>query len=177
MPSWTKKQPCKNGLTAPSKSTVMREEEDFIKEVDIESEDGLLDSGSENLFDPGQAGDDASDPQEEEEKAPEPDVTPTGPPLPYKKDKFYDGYSRVPTFMDQYERFPNTVKVGQLQAEVFDLMSSSDLSRYNELLSQYTSSESPQVRIEGSDTLKQDGHWKILVHFRYLWYKSLLQDN
>lgn len=112
-----------------------------------------------------------SEEDEEDEATPS---APTGPPLPFREDKFYDGYSIVPSYLDQYEKQPDTIKEGKLEARIFNLADPRDMEDYNSLLNKCSSPHSPQVRVVASDTMKHEGAWKVLVHYRYLWYKVLL---
>jgi hypothetical protein len=103
----------------------------------------------------------------EEKPEPEPPVT------LYSDARQFEGYSRTPTYMDQYERLPATVKEGELTAEIFDLQDPAHMKTYQKRLGEATNPYSPRIIVSKTDTITHDGHWKVLVHYKPLWYKVL----
>jgi hypothetical protein len=95
------------------------------------------------------------------------------PSVPFSESLFYEGYSRTPTYIDQYERLSPTVKEGELTAKVFDLQDEQQLKDYNKLLADATNPYSPRALIKKTDTIAKKGTWKMLIHYTPLWYKIL----
>lgn len=99
---------------------------------------------------------------------------PVAPLAPFREEAFFDGYSRTPTYIDQYDRLPQTVKEGAMQAVVYDLLDPADLTSYNKLLSEATCVHSPRAVMNKVETqTTKSGGWKVLAHYKPLWYKIL----
>ncbi len=117
-----------------------------------------------------------SEPIEKEEEAsppPKPEEEKVVSLFKYSDTAFTEGYSRTPTYVDQYERLPGTIKEGELQAAVYDLLIPDQLAAYNTLLAQHSAPHSPRVILNKVETQQFSGGWKVLAHYRPIWYKEL----
>jgi hypothetical protein len=76
-------------------------------------------------------------------------------------------YSTTPSLVDQFEKFPETVKFGYPQADVFTLTNLEDLSRYNELLKKTHPETQPQIIIADH---RINDNYVAMVTYKQLYY-------
>jgi hypothetical protein len=76
-------------------------------------------------------------------------------------------YADYPSLVDQFEKFPETVKFGFPQADVFKLTDKEDLSRYNELLKKTHPETEPRVII-ADHRINDD--YVAMVTYKQLYY-------
>lgn len=98
-----------------------------------------------------------------------PDITPE-----QQRDP-YHGYSREPLTEDQYSKYKLSTKLGPTQAKIYNLGVPGEIDAYNRILAEADTPGAPRVIIVHNSTKETDDSWKVLVHYKEVWYKKALK--
>lgn len=91
-------------------------------------------------------------------------------------DPFF-GYGPNPVTEDQYTKFPASVKSGKLEVGMYDLSDEDSFRNYQVMMQESDSREqSPRVKLEMYEKIETPNGWKVLVHYRRLWYKQITKS-
>lgn len=82
-----------------------------------------------------------------------------------------------PCVVDQFTRYPDTVRPGHVEVKIFDLSNPEELKEYNRIISN-ASSSTPSLAVTAKDTQfsKKTDNWKVLIQIQHYQFLKLTPD-